>query len=311
MISESKKTKNPTVGIALLAYNYGRFVDAAIASLKTQTFQDFEVFLIDDGSDDGYTPEKLESIKYDKIAKKLLHKKNIGNAERRRRQYKIMSNKYILDMSADDILAPDFLEKTVSFLDNNPEYGAVSVNIQLFSNSIDDAYAEKDFDRTKMDLKHVLARNQILGSSLMRKQALDETDLSGGFVRYQDWDRWISMMEAGWKIGLVSEPLFYYRQTPGSLSHKASVDDELEIREKLLTKHKDSYKKYYKEVILEMERAFLEVLQGKNWLEEQYNQMGREIKRLKKETHQFETRTIYGVARRGLKRMKGHFNGKN
>ena len=91
-----KNEKVPKVGISLLAYNQGKFVDEAIESLKKQTFQDFEVFLADDGSDDGFTREKLEEVEYDKITQKFLHKENIGNAKRRAQQYKIMKNEYIL-----------------------------------------------------------------------------------------------------------------------------------------------------------------------------------------------------------------------
>ena len=276
----TKQEKTPKVGVALLAYNQGQYVDDAIESLKKQTFQDFEVFLLDDGSDDGVTPKKLEEVEYDKITKKFLYKERVGNAKRRSGQYKKMQNEYILDFCGDDVLAPDFLEKTVAFLEKNHDYGAVSVNIKIFDDDIKNSYSEKRFDPKKMNLQTVLARNQILGSSLMRKKALDETDLSGGFTRYQDWDRWISMMEAGWKIGLVPEFLFYYRQVPTSLSHSASVADELDIRKKILKKHAKSYSKYYSEVIVDIEQAFLEIQEGKNWLEGQYNNMDKKIKRL-------------------------------
>lgn len=297
------KGESLKVGIFMPAYNQGEYIDDAIECLKKQTFQDFVVHIVDDCSDDGKTIDKLKSVAYEK-AKVFLPKENRGVAYRAREHFKMLDTQYVLVLCADDIIAPEFLEKTVSFLDRNPKYGAVSVNIKLFNKNIEEAYAEKDFDEKKMDLKHELARNQILGSSLMRKKALDDTDLSGGFDRYQDWDRWISMMEAGWKIGLVPEVLFYYRQTPKSLSHTASVEDELEIKKKLLKKHEESYKKYYKDVIIEMEEAFLELLQGKNWLEEQYNRMNKDIKRLEKEVRRYEYRTLYGVARKGFKKMK-------
>ena len=292
--------KKPRVGIALLAYNQGKYVDDAIDSLKKQTFQDFEVFLIDDGSDDGFTAEKLEDVAYDKITKKYLYKENVGNAVRRAGMYKKIDNEFILDMSADDILEPAFLEKTVGFLNDNEKYGAVSTNIKLFVSRPEDFYAQKCFDASLMNLQHVLARNQILGSSLMRKKALDETDLSGGFTRYQDWDRWISMMEVGWKIGLVPEFLFDYRQVKTSLSHSASVEDELKIRKKLLKKHAASYQKYYEDVIIEMESAFLELLEGKNWLDEQYNGLKKEVEQLSSEVEMYRNESGRKLIKRGF-----------
>ena len=295
----------PMVGIFMPAYNQGSFVDEAIDSLKKQTFQDFVVHIVDDGSNDGVTPEKLASIKYNK-AELFLNNDNKGVVFRAKQHYKLFKTKYVLVLCADDILAPTFLEKTVKFLEENKEYGAVSVNLKVFKKSIDDGGAETKFDAMKMKLKYLLARNRVLGSSLMRREALLDTDLSGGFKRYQDWDRWISMLEAGWKIGLVPETLFYYRQVPSSLSHLASIEDELEIRRKLLTKHKKSYRLYYENVILDMEQAFLEVLGGKNWLEGQYEFLNKENDRLKKEVKNLKKygRVVYYV-RKGMRKNRG------
>lgn len=275
-----KKKNIPTVGIALLAYNYGQYIDDVIDSFKKQTFQDFEIYLLDDGSNDGFTPEKLQKLDYAKINKKLLYKENIGNAERRRRQYRIMNNKYILDMSADDRLAPTFLEKTVDYLEKHPECGAVSTNMISFYDDKKIPSVEVKYNTKNMNLEYILGRNHMLGSSLMRKEALVQADLSGRFVRYQDWDRWISILESGWKLGLVEEPLFYYRQHQNSLSHSASVEDEMEIRREILKKHAESYKKYYEQVILNVYRNLLEVQEGKNWLERQYHNLNIEVRRL-------------------------------
>ena len=65
----------PKVGISLLAYNQGKYIEEAIDALKGQSFQDFEVFLIDDASDDGYTTEILKNIKYEKIRKNIFMRK--------------------------------------------------------------------------------------------------------------------------------------------------------------------------------------------------------------------------------------------
>ena len=194
-----------------------------------------------------------------------------------------MNNEYIFDFSGDDVLAPDFLEKTVKFLDKHKDYGAVSVNIKYFEKDIRECYAEQEYDAKTMNLPLVLARNRILGSSLMRKLALDETDLSGNFVRYQDWDRWISMLEAGWKIGLVPEFLFYYRHLQNSLYHSTTIQEELNIRKKILKKHKKNYIKYHAEIISEMEKNFLEMKQIKDWLDGQYIYLGKKIKILEDE----------------------------
>ena len=193
----------PKVGVALLAYNQGNYVDAAIESLKRQKFQDFEVYLIDDGSDDGYTPAKLAGIEYDKITKKFLHKKNIGSPGRRKQYDLLMQNEYIINFCGDDILDPMFFYETVNFLDKNKKYGAVSTNIRLFNKNPKEFYYEKKYDANKMNAPTMLVNCNVLGSSLMRKEALEKIDLRWSLKRCYDWNRWIAMLESGWKIGLV------------------------------------------------------------------------------------------------------------
>lgn len=257
------------VGIILLTYNQGKFLHSAISALKAQTFQDFAVYLVDDASDDGKTPAIISKLNYNKIARKDLYKVNKGVASRARAMYRSLTNQYILIYCADDFLAPTFLEKTVKYLDSHPSCGAVSTNVRLFTKSPDDFYFEQKYNPKKMTLAHLLAQNHVLGSSLMNGDVLRKIDLSGGFVRYQDWDRWITMAEAGYQIGLIAEPLFYYRQHPKSLSHQAKLEDELNIRKLLLKKHQAAYKKNIETVIMDLSSSIFEISRGKEWLEQQ------------------------------------------
>lgn len=183
---------NARVGIFMPAYNQGNYIDETIDSLKKQTFQDFIVHIVDDGSNDGLTPGKLKSIKY---SQSILfpNKENKGVSARAREHYKLLKNDYIMVLCADDKIAPTFLEKTVDFLENNPEYGACGTGVQHFGES-DTRVSIKD-ELTK--LPGILVANGFLGSSLMRKKALNSINLGDDFVRFQDWERWIAMLQGG------------------------------------------------------------------------------------------------------------------
>ena len=243
------KIKRPKVGIALLTYNYGRYIDDAIESLKKQTFQDFEIYLVDDGSNDGATPEKVKSLDYEKITKKILYKQNKGNAVRRKELYKAMTNDYILDMSADDILMPEFLKKTVKFLEKHSDVGAVCVDMYEYMDDFSgEPFFEYKYDRKKMKLPEMLAECHFLGSALTRKEALDDADLTGEIRRYADWDKWISILEAGWRLDVINEFLFCYRIHMDSLSHTSSGESETEVYSLILKKHKKLFNKYSSEV---------------------------------------------------------------
>lgn len=275
-----KSGKKPKVGIALLAYNQGKYIDDAIESLKKQTFQDFEVYLIDDGSNDGYTPKKLASVRYDKIVKKFLHKNNIGAPMRRKEHDLLMQNDYILNFCGDDVLEPTFLSKTVEFLDNHDEYGAVSTNIRLFEDDPKDYYYEKKYNPDNMCIPAMFVDCNVLGSSLMRRKALDGIDLDWPLKRCYDWNRWIVMMDAGWKIGLVDEPLFDYRQVGDSLSHSVTKDEMLDFYRTLIKKHNKLCKKYSDDIIMRLQKKIVDMQEGKDWLDDQYHKLNKEIKRL-------------------------------
>ena len=279
----SKNGSIPKVGIALLAYNQGKYVDDAIESLKKQSFQDFEVFLIDDGSNDGFTPNKLRDVTYSKITKKFLHKKNIGAPLRRKQYDESLKNEYILNFCGDDVLAESFLEKTVEFLEEHEQYGAVCTNLRLFKNEISDYYFEKNYDVSMMKIPEMLVDCNMLGSSLIRRKALEDLDLRWPLTRRYDWNRWIAMLLAGWKLGLVPEPLFYYRQLDDSLSHRTNVSEDIAFMEELMNRYPKEFKDNYEEVIKLLWARLVEVRDGKNWLDKQYYSLNNEIERLNKE----------------------------
>lgn len=284
-----KKSILPKVGVALLAYNQGKYVDDAIESLRKQTFQDFEVFLIDDGSDDGYTPKKLASINYNKISKKCLHEDNIGGPKRRKQYDLAMKNEYIINFCGDDILDSMFFEKTVSFLDKNLSYGAVCTNLRLFKENRSSFFYERKYDENLMSFPEMLVTCNMLGSSLMRRKALDGLNLDWPLDRYYDWNRWNAMLKSGWKLGLVSEPLFYYRQLDNSLSHTGNKEMEMAFRRETMNRYAEEFQKYSMEIIEELFRRQAELQEGKDWLDRQYHWLTKENEEFRKRMQDYDT----------------------
>lgn len=259
--------KNIKVGIILPAYNQGAYIDDALESLKEQTFQDFEIHLIDDGSNDGFTTQKLKSIKYDKISHKFLYKQNKGVTFRQLQQYKIMNNQYIMIFCGDDVLAPTFLEKTVKYLDEHKKCGAVGTDVMMFPEEIDPNSKTnliKRIYKKNLTFAKIAAHTDFLGSALMRKTAIKDIGSNKGFIRFQDWDRWASMLKAGWELGNINEPLFFYRQLPSSLSHSSSVEEEMTIRRAFLEKHRNALIENFDEFYLAIEEYSLQLLKATN-----------------------------------------------
>ena len=114
--------KIPEVSVILTSYNHGAYVAAAIESALNQTFADFELLIIDDGSKD----DSREIIKRfdDPRIKTFLYTENRGPVLAIRDAVNFARGKYIAVHHSDDLWALDKLEKQVAFLDANPNYAA-------------------------------------------------------------------------------------------------------------------------------------------------------------------------------------------
>jgi len=121
----------PKVSILIPAYNHGRFVSEAIESVLNQTFQDFEICISDDFSQDNTWSE---ICKYrDRRIKKVRLKKNKGAVFNTWKAFQMARGEYIAILNSDDKFRPEKLQKQVDFLDNNAAYGAVFSRAELIN----------------------------------------------------------------------------------------------------------------------------------------------------------------------------------
>lgn len=112
----------PKVTIILTSYNHAAYVAAAIESALNQTFTDFELFIVDDGSSDN-SREIIKTFDDPRI-KIFLYEVNRGPVIAIREAFKAARGKYIAVHHSDDLWTPDKLEKQVAYLDANPNCAA-------------------------------------------------------------------------------------------------------------------------------------------------------------------------------------------
>ena len=118
----------PTVSVIMVTYNYGRFIREALDSLLCQTYQDFEVIVVDDGSTDhtaAAVRPYLNRITY-------LPREHRGLIPGRKEGIRVSNGRYLCFFDADDIYAPDKLELQASFLDAHPEIDFVFADFCRF-----------------------------------------------------------------------------------------------------------------------------------------------------------------------------------
>lgn len=116
--------KTPKISVIIPTYNRNELVLDAIDSVLEQTFQDFEIIIVDDGSTDN-TQKHIESHQKKDERIKYVYQKNQGVSIARNTGLKAATGLYIAFLDSDDRFLPDKLQQQASILDNNREIGLV------------------------------------------------------------------------------------------------------------------------------------------------------------------------------------------
>jgi len=112
----------PKVSVIIPTYNYGQYIDKSIDSVLSQTYTDFEIIVIDDGSTDN-TRTIVETKYRDKV--KYIYQENRGAPAARNQGLREAKGDFIVFLDADDWFAPENLEYKVNILENNVDVGWV------------------------------------------------------------------------------------------------------------------------------------------------------------------------------------------
>lgn len=195
------------VSIIIPCYNLGIYLDRAIQSVMEQTFTDWELIVIDDGSTEPETKKVLEQINYPKT--KLIRTTNQGLPVARNTAIKQAKGEYIACLDADDYYAPTFLEKTVAVLDEDGDhkFGVVTTWIQTYG------VKNEVWQTSGYDPVLLATRNVLHVASLFRRECWEKVKGYSESLKigYQDWDFWIKIVAAGYAWECIEEPLFHYQ----------------------------------------------------------------------------------------------------
>lgn len=225
----------PAVSIVIPCHNGGRFLDALLASLAAQTFRDFEIIIVNDGSSEPATLRKLDELRsrvrvIDQECRYLPGARNTGFREARAA--------FVLPLDCDDTLEPNYLDVTVAALRTAPaEVGFVFTHMRL-------AGGLAGVLHNRFDSFDQLFLNALPYCMLIRKSAwikangYDETMRDG----MEDWEFNIRLAAAGYQGIEIAEPLFVYNvRTDGMLLSK-SARMQGTIWRQIRERHRDLYR---------------------------------------------------------------------
>jgi glycosyltransferase involved in cell wall biosynthesis len=97
------------VSVIMPCYNQGQYIDEAVDSVLTQTYQNYEIIIVNDGSTDEFTNEKLKN--YNKPKTQVIHTANQGLSAARNNGIHASNGEFILPLDADDKIANTYLER--------------------------------------------------------------------------------------------------------------------------------------------------------------------------------------------------------
>ena len=234
------------VSIVIPCYNQAQFLSEALHSILEQTYTHWECLIVNDGSpDDTETVVKKWLEKDTRFS--YLYKENGGLSSARNSGINAAKGEYILTLDADDKYEPTFMEKAVCILDSDGSIGVVSSWYHRFIAS------EKQslFQPKGKTIKDFLFNNAAIGTSLFRKVCWDEVGGYDEYMKsgYEDWEFYIRVCKTGWKVHIIQEPLFLYRQHSVSMHIVALQLHDSAIRKYIYSKHEELYKEHYKDLI--------------------------------------------------------------
>jgi glycosyltransferase involved in cell wall biosynthesis len=242
----------PRVSVVIPTHNRCSFLQSAIQSVLNQTFQDFEIIVVDDASDDG-TPALIASFTDPRISS-IRHDTTKGQGVTRNHGIKRASGEFIALLDDDDEWLPEKLAKQVRLLDSSPcQVGLIYTGLYTMDPSNRRVLSIVDPEKRGDMLEELWRRNWIgtCSSVLIRRVVFDKVGLFDEKLPAKaDYDLWIRIAKE-FAIDYISDPLVLFRtrhNTRISTNHQAVVEGmEVQLRRygQWFARDKRNYGYYY------------------------------------------------------------------
>lgn len=243
------------ISVVLPAYNAELYLKEAIDSVLAQTFTDFELIIINDGSKDS--TEKIILSYNDERIVYVKNEQNLGLIGTLNKGISLAKGKYIARMDADDLCFPERFEKQIKFLEGNPDYVICGTSAYRFENTIDEGRAfNVPLDNESIRIRLFFNSCFIHPSVMFRTKVVKDNHLifNEDFKYAEDYYFWIDLLKFG-KGFNFKEKLLYYRVVP--TSQTAVGNSNIEQRKNILGK---IHKRYFSDYNIDLNNDQLELL---------------------------------------------------
>jgi glycosyltransferase involved in cell wall biosynthesis len=225
----------PLLSFIVLSYNYERYIDQTIKSILEQTVQNFEIVVVDDCSKDnsvnvvrGFDDPRIRILR---------NEQNMGGAASYNRAVSVAQGEWLVNLDADDWIAPNKMELQLNAAVENPRLDIVGTYV-----SVRDRYGLRhkqaaelesiinqphDFDRldTWIGTNHLCRSSTMVRHAAHRRVGLDDANM----VRAPDYELWTRALRAGCRFVVIPEVLTFIRLQSGGVTHADPLGTLLEM----------------------------------------------------------------------------------
>jgi glycosyltransferase involved in cell wall biosynthesis len=238
---------NPLVSFIVPYYNAGKTIKETINSIFTQSYANYDIWIVDDGSDD---PDSIHALKEfasnDKIT--VLHQENAGPGIARNKGIKASKAKFIVPLDADDKIRPHSVEKAMELFFKDESVGVVYGGFERFGEQ------NKIIKLGVFDFQKQLIFNQMPITALIKKAVFETCGYYDEFLSkpgLEDWEFWIRVGKSKWKIVKTDFIFFDVRYHNSSRTFQVADKNLPIVREHVVSKHAGLYYKYYEKLYYE------------------------------------------------------------
>ena len=218
--TDRRSAQNPTVTVVIPVYNSAHYISQTLDSIQAQSFSDFEVIVVNDGSSDR---EELEqALQAHPLEVVYLSQENKGVSAARNAAIRIARGEFYAQLDADDQLKPNYLEVQLGILQSNPDVAVVYPNATIIA---DGSEEELEF----MEISP--SQGEVTFESLVREECVVMTCVTArmnvirdagmfdeDLLSCEDFDLWLRIAKNHGRIIYHREPLVFYRRHADSLS---------------------------------------------------------------------------------------------
>ena len=209
----------PKVGVVMPVFNAERYLSEALDSMDAQTYRDFEVIAVDDGSTDG-SKRILESRSGVRV---FSTGGNVGVARALNLGLLMSRSEYVARMDADDVSMPERFERQVRFLDDNQDVGIVGSRFWSMSEDLKVVNWSNEVPTSPSEIERTLLDTCCIGhpTVMMRRRVVETI---GGYRQdaesrsVEDYEMWLRAVSKGIKIANLPDYLLRYREHGGQVT---------------------------------------------------------------------------------------------